>query len=320
MATIWLSLFQLQLGVPTASSQWVYDIVQKKLAIARRIQPDAKGGRILFLGGSNVHFGIDAKRVGKALGVPAINFGLSAVLRDDETFTVAKAALKPRDTLILALEYSQYYFSGNLSASQTDYILAHDPSYFRALPIEQQAKIILGTSAIRIFKGVLASFFPSQVRFGNYKVDTIDSYGDETNNVHSTMPKGYIRHILQLKPQSYHLDMHNRFWVLYADFLQWCAEHQIYVIVSFPSYLYFSEYEQSEQRLFFDKLVLWHRKHNIPLLGNPYDFMYKHEDMYDTRWHLNDEGRRKRSDKIITFLRRYEKLLGTTGLGMRVHK
>ncbi len=312
MAGLWFALFQLQLGAPSASSQWVDDVVQKKMQIAQRIQPNADGQRILFLGGSNVLFGIDAKRIGEAMAVPSINLGLSAVLRVDEIFAVAKKNLKPHDTLILALEYSYYHFNDNFSSIEIDYILAHDVDYFHALPMDKQALMMVEISAIRLFGGLAAKAFSPEKSLGTYKIKTINAYGDETSNARSTMPQAYIRHMLEMKALSHRLDEKDKFWSLYKDFLQWCAAHQVRVLVSFPSYLYFPEYEQAEQRRFFDGIAAWHRKRHIPLLGNAYDFMYQYEDMYDTRYHLNDEGRRKRSDKIIELLKRQAVMMSTS--------
>jgi len=304
MAALWFGLFRLQIGAPTASSQWVDDVVQKKTQIAQRIQPNADAQRIVFLGGSNVLFGIDAKQIGETMGVPSVNLGLSAVLRIDEIFAVAKKNLKANDTLILALEYSYYHYHDNFSAIEIDYILAHDVNYFYALPLDMQALMMVEISAIRLLGGLVAKVFPSKKTLGNYKIDTIDAYGDDTSNARSSMPQAYIRHMLEMKALSHHWDEKDKFWLLYKDFLQWCAAHQVRVLVSFPSYLYFLDYEKTGQRRFFDGIAAWHRQRHIPLLGNAYDFMYKYEDMYDTRYHLNDEGRRKRTDKIIELLKR----------------
>ncbi|MDX8392395.1 MAG: hypothetical protein R8K53_07500 [Mariprofundaceae bacterium] len=302
MAGLWSALFYLQLGVPTLSSQWVDDVVQEKTAIAHRIQPNAGHERIVFLGGSNVLFGVDAGRIAVATGIPSVNFGLSAVLRVDQIFDVVKKNLKPHDTLILALEYSYYHFNENFSVVEMDYILAHDVPYFRALALDKQALMMAEVSAIRLLGGLAAKVFPVGKAAGNYKAESIDAYGTDTSNARANMPEAYVRHMLETKPASHRLNMEDRFWPLYKDFLQWCAVHQVRVLVSFPSYLHFPEYEKPEQRKFFDGIVAWHRQRKIPLLGTPDDFMYDYKDMYDTRWHLNDEGRRKRTDKIIALL------------------
>ncbi|MDQ6971904.1 MAG: hypothetical protein Q9M30_04580 [Mariprofundaceae bacterium] len=304
LAGLWFALFQLQLGASPASSQWVYDVVQKKQAVAERIQPDGEHRRIVFLGGSNVLFGIDAREIGRELNIPAVNFGLSAVLRTEQAFSAVKQSLKSGDTLVLALEYSNYYYHEKLSAIELDYTLAHDAEYYRRLPLEKKMGVVLSVSSVRLMKGLIARFSPRNNESGTYQVRTIDDYGDETSNARVSMPEVYKRGMLSTRPLAYHFDADNKFWLIYEDFLQWCSEHQVQVMVTFPSYLYFPDYEKQEQRTSFAALVDWHLKRNIVVLGTPYDFMYRPEDMYDTRYHLNDGGRSKRTGKIIELLKK----------------
>jgi len=303
IAGLWFGLFYLQLGTPSFSAQWVHDVIAKKQDIARQIRPDDAGRRLLFLGGSNVLFGIDAERIGRQLNVPAVNLGLSAVLRIDQIFSVARHTLQAGDTLILALEYPYYQFNKTFSNVELDYTMAFDADYFRALPLQSQVPLMLNVSAIRLFRGLEASVFSAGKSNASYAVATIDSFGDATSNVRATMPEAYIRHNLKIGPVSHRIDPANRFWTLYADFLQWCEAHEVRVMVTFPTYLYFPVYEEPAQRKFFDGIVEWHRSRHIPLLGTPYDFMVQPEYLYDTRHHLNDEGRVIRTDRLIDLLR-----------------
>jgi len=303
-AGLWFGLFYLQLGAPTLSSQWVDDVVQAKLRSSDNIQSNAAGRRLVFVGGSNVLFGIDAKRVTTETGIPTINGGLSAVLRVDEVFAGAKKMLHPGDTLVLALEYTAYQFAHEkFSPIQIDYVAAHDSDYFHALPLLLQLRVALETSAVRLLTGLAAMFWPPKNAGGSYSVQSLDTFGDDLSNAKAMMPAAFTKHIRQLQPIPLAWDEKSDFWPLYARFLDWCTAHRVRVMVTFPSFLGFAAYEKPAARRFFAQLQAWHQKRGISMLGTPQDFMYTYQDMYDTRWHLNDVGRDKRTTLLIKLLR-----------------
>src|SRR5689334_19595590 len=117
-----------QLGVPTRSTVWAYEINQKKLARAASIQKP----KLLLVGGSATLFGVQAELIEKTLHYPTVNLGTHASLGLPYMCHLTKQAAKPGDTVVLAFEYNTYNFGlVRRDAVFVDYLLARDPAYFQ---------------------------------------------------------------------------------------------------------------------------------------------------------------------------------------------
>ena len=92
---------------PIAAEYWVPEMVVVKKKLAQEI----KSPKIIFVGGSNVLYNINASRVEKELHVPCFNFGLHAGMPLQWLLEFTIDSIKPGDTVILALEQA-YYESG----------------------------------------------------------------------------------------------------------------------------------------------------------------------------------------------------------------
>lgn len=74
-----------------------------------------KGPRIIFVGGSNLTFGIDSKDLEKELGSPTVNMGLQAGLGLDFILTDVESKISSNDLIVLSLEHE--HFRQNLAAA-----------------------------------------------------------------------------------------------------------------------------------------------------------------------------------------------------------
>lgn len=92
---------------PIVAEYWVPEMVVVKKNLAEKI----KSPKIIFIGGSNVLYNIDASRVEKELHIPCFNFGLHAGMPLKWLLEFTIDSIKPGDIVILALE-QPYYQSG----------------------------------------------------------------------------------------------------------------------------------------------------------------------------------------------------------------
>jgi hypothetical protein len=132
LCTILHFLIILFVSAPIAAEYWVREliIVKQKLAMTK------PAPRILFLGGSSTLFGIDAELVTEELKLPAFNMGLHAGLRLDRLLAAARTVIQPNDIVVMPLEYD--YYSCNQETWdgwQLRNMVAWDRSYFAQLPI-----------------------------------------------------------------------------------------------------------------------------------------------------------------------------------------
>lgn len=68
----------------------------------------APGRRIVFVGGSNLAFGIDSLAIGRRLGLSPVNMGLHAGLGLQFMFRETRTGLRPGDLVVLSLEYEHF--------------------------------------------------------------------------------------------------------------------------------------------------------------------------------------------------------------------
>src|SRR5688572_18841895 len=151
------ALIYAQLGVPTRSTVWAYEINQKKLQRAASIQKP----KLLLAGGSATLFGVQAELIEQTLNYPTVNMGTHAGLGIAYILHLAKQAAKPGDTVLLAFEYSTYTFGiVRQDPVFVDYLLARAPAYFRSLPLQAQFEIGMMTTVRRLRKGIRNRFTP----------------------------------------------------------------------------------------------------------------------------------------------------------------
>ena len=128
--SVFIGMLYTQLGIPTASSQWIFDMSQKKARLAARIP----GPRLLVVGGSGALFGVSAQMIEQQTGVPTINMATHAGIYLDYHLYRIKEIARPGDTILLVCEY-EFYANRYDTKVSDNYFLARDPDFFRQMPL-----------------------------------------------------------------------------------------------------------------------------------------------------------------------------------------
>lgn len=97
-------LASISLLSPIAAEYWVPEMV----AVKKNLIKEIKSPKIIFIGGSNVLYNIDASRVEKELNISCFNFGLHAGMPLKWLLDFSIDSINPGDTVILALEQAYY--------------------------------------------------------------------------------------------------------------------------------------------------------------------------------------------------------------------
>jgi hypothetical protein len=116
-------------------------IAQKRGMLAALPSP-----RIIFFGGSNVLMGIDAEAVGRACRIPAFNFGLQAGMRVEDILAEASRSARAGDVVVLALEPEYYVEEKGWSDWQLRSALAWNRPAFDGQPLGTRLRIIYEAS------------------------------------------------------------------------------------------------------------------------------------------------------------------------------
>ena len=81
---------------------------------------DLDGPKIVFVGGSNLAFGLASDEVARTLGRPGVYLGMNGYLGVRLMLEEVRASLRPGDVVVLAFEYDSYYMS--VDGSPTDHL------------------------------------------------------------------------------------------------------------------------------------------------------------------------------------------------------
>jgi hypothetical protein len=254
-----------------------------------------KSPKLVLLGGSNVIFGISAKEIEQQTGIPTVNYGVHAGLKD-YTFEHVKRVVQPGDTVLLSLEYEYYWYEKKfLLETQTKkerYILTHDPEYFKSLSFLERMHIVL-IGGEDLILNIRSQARPPRNR---YNVETQNDWGDETIN---TKRQDFIPYGLNL-PDNFMQDPFKYTGMrTLVEFAIWCRNNDIKLLASYPSTIYFDKYENQDYKDFFRLLDATYTQLGVEMIGTPQNFFYDEMFFYDTRYHLIDDTRRERTAFLI---------------------
>lgn len=289
-----------QIGVPTESSRWIYEIYQIKSSLANSI----KVPKLVLVSGSNTHFGISCEMISTETGVPCVNGGTHMGLGTAYILRKARLWLKPGDLVLLPLEYELYQDRGIPNHLMIDYMFARDTKYLLSLDLVSKLRFLFGISLNRLQQGLVGKLHPPQPLITGYQSKTVNKYGDETINNKANMTEKQYHILNNSKPLKIETSQTSRYALNEInDFIIWCQENGIKLIITWPNTLVFDNYKERVKQEFFQRIERHYKETKIPVLGKPEDFMYDKSMFYDTSYHLNDTGVRYRTQQIIELIR-----------------
>jgi hypothetical protein len=305
-AGLYFGAIWLQLGVPTPSSQWAFELNQKKAGIASQL-----GRPALFLvGGSATLFGDNASVIEHELGVPTVNFGTHAALGPAYILHLVRQSVRPGDTVLLTIEYELLDWSGMSQNAWSDpllldYLLARDPAYFRGLPLKDQLEIALRLPFKRIKTGLKGWRRPLPLREPGivYDARLLNDRGDQTghkaarrivNSSHILNPISPL--VKGMSPRPSGMDD-----VRY--FCRWASTNGVRVLAALPPLAENPAYARETARQVEARVHAFYKELGVPLLGNQADWLYPVTEFYDTNYHLTEEAARLHSQRLARQLR-----------------
>ncbi len=300
---IFCLLVYFQIGAPTETSRWMKEAYAIKSSMATSInQP-----KLVVVAGSNALFGVSCQKIQQEMGIPCVNGAAVAPLGLDYLFYRARSWLKPGDTVLLPLEYHLYQSLDKPSNILIDYVFARDKNYFDSLNITQKFRFLGGLSWMRLLRGIVAKFVPPKPLNYSYQSDTLNVFGDETNNKKSDISEDNLKELSLAQPMSYVKDQlelsHGTNQIeIFAD---WCKSNNVQIIAAWPSTIWFEDYQGSRQKIFFQSISSFYANIDVPILGNYDSFMYDKSMFFDSGYHLHDEGTNERTQQIINLIEPY---------------
>ena len=300
---IWGILIIGQLHKPTKSSQWVWDVNNKKEQYATHI----KKPKIVLVSGSNALFGVKSPQLSEALHFPVINDAVNAGIGLPTLLMHAKRVIQKHDIVLLPLEYPLYSYDGKPGVQMIDYLYARTPYMIKALTLQEQFWLFWHTR----FKRLVAGYTDGkevQVTRGLYGSHHVDTFGDQTETQKAKQTQGMKDEIAQHQkhPETYGKDFDPDAlgWAYLSNFVEWCEKRDVPVIFM-PSTLMKDDTYVSDkkEKWFYAHIAQEVKKRGWHFVGDPYAYMYAAEAYLNTNFHLVDEAREKRTLQMIKDLR-----------------
>ena len=269
-----------------------------KLAMLR----NSHSPRLIFVGGSNLAYGLDSKRIAEQLNMPTVNMGLHAGLGLKFILDVITPYVEKDDIVVIVPEYSHFFGGRMYGDMELLFVLAHVyPEGIRYVDITQGIFLL---DKIPVF-----AFSEAKLLVVNYlfykdndyvPVQNISTYDRRAFNSHGDLT-GRLKGKLNFKPyKKYEGGLNHDSITLMDRFHGKMQEKGVKVYFLFQA-VQKATYEAQSDNI---HLASQHVKQlKLKALNTPEECVYTDNFFFDSPYHLNDEGIELRTRQIINALR-----------------
>ena len=317
------NLFVLLLGIFTACVSWeillffvkdkpVPNAVFTQSIIDAKLDPSKfkyQSPKVLFVGGSNVLFGVDSKQFSESTGIPSLNFGCAAGMGPELILDLISNHLSSGDLVVMHWEYGHYRFerSGLVDLTYLNLLMSYQYEFKGKLPFIDQRHLSLSIPFSHFREAVLCHFNP----LVNHNVYRCNWLIDDEGNVRSNKGLQISKKGLISSPLSSitsQLRITNDVKDIFSKFVQDCRNRDVQLLASWPNTFanpaYFGNATVDANiqiiRNFWNSM-------GVEIVGNYNDSMLGSEYFFDTSYHLNAKGVSLRTKKLISQLKPYLK-------------
>lgn len=274
--------------------------------------------KVILVGGSNLAFGIDSRTMADSLGMNVVNMGLYAKLGLRYMLAQVRPYIREGDVVVVVPEYDQFYgdFSNGdhtlnraLLYAPNDRVRDFIDSYsiidvVLRPRVENARRSFLRAAAAAV--GREDQYFPPDTN-PVYNRNSFNELGDVVSHIGRKGVNPDSIYVGPLPPMStFNRETVDDLNEIYDEVRR--AGARAYFM--FPSYI---DRSLAVNAAAIDSLTTRIRRTmRIPIVGTAADFSYPGEYFFDTRFHLNEGGRRLRTLKMIEILRERENLRKAT--------
>lgn len=300
MAVVWAAVV-VPLAPPSAEARWVHDLILAKHAAAR----GADGPRLLVVGGSGTHFGIDTKLIEGATGLPSFNLGAHGDLGLVYLLDVARRIARRGDVVVIAIEYHLMDFDTKPPQLLREHVRSFDRDYLGRAPLHHLPLFLFWMSPESVLRNTLqARAGTGHMVLGKFELaaTNIDRRGNETIN-RADLVDGVLR---QRVAADSRLDAAARPNPLAIEamsaFVAWCQANGIRIVATWANMYDDPRYREAAFTRYFARHDAALRSIGVPVVGTPRDALVDLDGMFDTMYHPNDRGRETRTRRLVALL------------------
>jgi hypothetical protein len=265
--------------------------------------------KIILVGGSNLAFGTDSKLIQDSLGVSVINMGLYAKIGLRYMLAQVKPYIQRGDVVIVVPEYDQFYgayIEGDNTLNTAMLYTPTDriPDFIRSYSIIDVILRPRAENARRSFLRAAAAavgredqFFPPDTN-PVYNRHSFNQYGDAVAHLTRKGKDPDSIYVGALPPaKNFNPDAVEVLDDLYRTAMQNSAR----AYFMWPSYMDSAYVINSAAIEMLGNRIATGTQ--MPVIGSPKDFVFPRTWFFDTRYHLNAQGREERTQRMIRILR-----------------
>jgi hypothetical protein len=285
-----LTLFGVIYLLPVDDNKYLAVTIDKHRILAETKQP-----RIIFVGDSNLAFGLDSRMVKEKTGYNVVNMGLHGGLGIIYYMDELKPYLKKGDIIIFIFDYQNYLFDGTGSNPLIE-ISIFNPSVLQYYSRENVVKYF--KSIPITFQRRMYGFIASAKDDPAYSRSGFNEFGDN---------EGHLGLVKKLRTAERKIpeEVPEVIVKIFNEFHETWSPKGVDIYLSFSPLI---EENKEDQLKSLNKLREHMRKSlKLTIIGKPGPFVYPKEYFYDNPFHLNAEGRKVRTGELIKAMKGFEK-------------
>ena len=251
--------------------------------------------RIILVGGSNLAFGINSKRMADSLGITVINNGLHAGLGLKFILDDVVKYVRKGDIVVIAPEYSHFYgdnaYGEALIFSE---ILDIDLSYLNDLNLHQWKIITKGIHllAFKRLDYLKSKYRKNDISLFEYKMSGFNTYGDEVSHRH--FPSKSIT-----SAKAFNKKINEDYLLHFAQTIHQIQQFSKVILIP-PAIERITFINQAKD---IDLLQKKMEQYELKFVVEPIVFTYSADCIFDTYYHLNKKGVDINTAKMIQILK-----------------
>ena len=274
---------------PRASKYMLFAKNDKDALLKNEVSP-----RIIFIGGSNLSFGLNSQMIKDSLGLNPINTAISASIGLMYMLDNTLVNIKSGDIVIIAPEYSHFYASNAYGGEELLRTIL-DVSPLEMMKLSRQQLVNIFSF---IPKYSFSKFRPNEyIGFSEsniYSVSSFNKFGDAVG--HWNLPKEKFAPFESLGDDYNPTIIENL-----LIFRKKIEEKGGNLFISYPGYQDIS-FDKSTAQI--AKIESALKQNNFTILGNPQRYKIPDSLMFNTPYHLLKKGVDIRTNLLITDLKK----------------
>lgn len=310
-ATTWVFSLELISDLPVPNAIFAQSIIERKMEATEK---SGKASKTFVIGGSNVAFGIDTVRMGRTIGQEFVNFGCIAGIGPEIILSALRPSLSEGDRILFCWEYGLYRFKRrDQNITYLNLLFGPQREIYENFPFLDKVHLSLALPLNHIRDSLITHLNP----YADPLIYKCSWDFDAEGNVRSNIGVDISEEELLKQPLSSlctELIVSSEVRNTIIDFLGYCRSMKIEVLASWPNLYAHPSYLRSQiPRKNIQVIREFWEDMSVPVIGKADDSMLGSEFFYDTYYHLNTEGVKKRTDLLIEELRPWYALPGTEG-------